>query len=298
MAKSQKGQFVNRQQAQTTGAHQHDSGEHHFGSNRANLEKMRQEQAIAAEGPSAQPTAVSHLSGEDVDTLVSASPFISAYVADKFDASGNGANGNIDILNAAAFRDAWVAYALTKRNSKTQRTYTEAEAIAHEPNINAFQGGGRITIHENRGEVATAIHESVHLFSDLDWLSTVGFNVNEGATEYFTHLLCTEQGINRGVFYTQQKACIEKRVAAVGQTPLAKGFFRGSLSSIESAVNGGSKADGMLKGAAWGSLAGPAGVLIGGMIGIALEQPEHAGRWEQWIALMQASSWREANAQF
>ena len=36
----------------------------------------------------------------------------------------------------------------------------------------------------------------MHLFSHAGW--DVGFNVNEGTTEYFTKKLCAELGLKRG----------------------------------------------------------------------------------------------------
>ena len=69
--------------------------------------------------------------------------------------------------------------------------------------VNAFADGTQIHVNERRGEPATTVHESMHLFSADAWLPAVGFNANEGATEYFTKKLCAENKMTRGNFYAR-----------------------------------------------------------------------------------------------
>jgi hypothetical protein len=44
-------------------------------------------------------------------------------------------------------------------------------------------------LHADRGTPSTAIHESMHRYAPLTVLTTLGFNFNEGVTEYFTRKL-------------------------------------------------------------------------------------------------------------
>lgn len=49
-------------------------------------------------------------------------------------------------------------------------------------------------IHQDRGTRSTAIHESMHRYSESAVNVTYGFNMNEGITEYFTRLITDKDG--------------------------------------------------------------------------------------------------------
>nr|MCU0514954.1 hypothetical protein [Anaerolineae bacterium] len=56
-----------------------------------------------------------------------------------------------------------------------------------EDTTNAFvDQQGLIWVHKKRGNAGTVIHEGVHKYANGVFLSEVGFNFNEGVTEYFT----------------------------------------------------------------------------------------------------------------
>ena len=279
------------------GGHSHEGGGHghDHGSNSAHQDHLH----VNTEGGAGSGTKVDHTTGEEVDTYLSAHPFLSAYVAEKFDAEGNGANGKVNILDAGAFKDAWVAYATVRTNPDTGSTFTEAEALAWEPTVNAYQGDGQIYIHEERGEAGTAIHESVHLFAHSTWVPAVGFNANEGTTEYFTRMVCDEQGITRGAFYTDQRSSVEVLAGEVGDAPLASAFFQGDIDGLESEVNGSNVDDNVRAGAMWGGLIGGLiGAGVGAGIGYLTSEEESPDRWTQWLAFMKAGQYSDADALF
>jgi hypothetical protein len=179
---------------------------------------------------------VGHTTGAQVDTYLKASPFIADYVAQKF-ANGIKADGHVHIHTPAAFITAWIAYAMVRTNPDTAAIFTEAEARAWEPNVNAYQEGTEIHIHQDRGEAGTAIHESIHLFADTSYMATLGFNANEGTTEYFTRMICTEQNITRGSFYVSNRQSIEALVAATSQELVAKAYFNGAIAALRTTVD-------------------------------------------------------------
>ena len=179
---------------------------------------------------------VAHTSGEQVDAYLDASPFIRDYIEEKAE-SGIRAQGHVHIHTPSEFVDEWVAYAMTRTNSATGNRYTEEEARAAEPNINAFRDGTEIHIHQDRGEAGTAIHESMHLYSDDGYRNRVGSNANEGTTEFFTRMVCEEQEITRGAFYTRQRRSVETLVEATSDELLAGAYFQGNIDALESSVD-------------------------------------------------------------
>jgi len=201
-----------------------------------------------------------HLTGKQVDGYLMASTFLKPYIKPKMTA-GTTAEGAVEIHDAADFKAEWIAYAMTKINPDTGNKYTEKAARRAERNINAFQGGGKIHLHTRRGERATTIHESMHLFSSTSFISAVGYNVNEGSTEYFTRVVTREQRIGRGNFYPPQQRSVKKLVGISSQEKLANAYFNGSLGDI--------KTDADAKG---------------------------AGTWDKWLGYMKGGKYVRANA--
>jgi hypothetical protein len=183
---------------------------------------------------------VKHTEGKTVDTYASADPFLKAYVKTKIE-GGTKAEGHVHIQNAADFKKKTVEYLMAHLNEATSKTYTKAEAEAFEPDINAYQDAGEIYIHEERGETGTAIHESMHLYANDSYVSTLGFNINEGTTEYFTRVITAEQKITRGSFYPSQYASVNKLVGATSKDTLADAYFNGKIKEMGDAVEGKAK---------------------------------------------------------
>jgi hypothetical protein len=178
---------------------------------------------------------VKHTTGEKVDTYIDASPFIKTYVADKVK-GGTKAAGHVHIHNDADFTKAVVAYLVKHSNPDTGKTFTEDEAKAWAPTVNAFQDDKDIHIHEDRGEVSTSIHESMHLFEDDSFLSK-GWDLSEGATEFFTRILCKEQKIERTGFYESQLSSVKKLVDATSKETLAGAYYQGKVAALTTAVD-------------------------------------------------------------
>jgi len=177
--------------------------------------------------------------GKDVDTYASAEPFIKAYVAEKIK-GGTKAEGHVHVYDAAEFKKKTLEYLMGGLNDATGKTYTKEEAEAFEPRVRAYQDAGEIYIHEDRADMGTAVHESMHLYSNDTFPGTLGFNVNEGTTEYFTRMITDEHKIARGG-YPSQFASVTKLVGASSKETLAEGYFNGKLKGLEDAVEGKAK---------------------------------------------------------
>lgn len=182
-------------------------------------------------------TKVKHTTGKEVDTYLKASPFIKAYVEAKFK-TGTKAEGHVQIHTPEDFVKAWVKYSLGRSNPDTGKTFTEDEAKKWEPKVNAFRDGTEIHIHQGRGETGTAIHESIHFFCEDSYRDTVGFHANEGTTEYFARMICSEQKITRGDFYVSERKSVEKLVTVTTKEKLAAAYFQGKVDDLKKAVEG------------------------------------------------------------
>jgi hypothetical protein len=182
--------------------------------------------------------AIGHKTGKEVDAYLDASPFFKKLVADAVKA-GKKAEGHVHIWTKAEFLTKCEAYLKGKTNPNTSAVFTDAEATEFAKTVNAFQDANEIHVNEERGEAATTVHESMHLFTHATFLPKVGFNVNEGATEYFTKKLCAEQtpAIPRGDFYPDQHKSVKKLVDYAGEDVVAAAYFNGKLAELEAAVD-------------------------------------------------------------
>lgn len=102
--------------------------------------------------------------------------------------------------------------------------------------INGFvDSKGRVWIEQNSGNPGTLIHEGIHKYSEGSYLSTLGFNANEGTTEYFTRIICKDLGVTRGNYETQFKI-IETLVNNVASKDIvASAYFDGDIDALKSA---------------------------------------------------------------
>ena len=212
----------------------------------------------------AKKPAVGHKTGAEVDAALDASPFFKPLIANGVKA-GKKADGHVHIYPAAEFLTKCEAYLKGKQNPNTGAVFTDDEAKAFAKNVNAYQEGLEIHVNEERGEAATTVHESMHLFAEATWLPKMGFNANEGTTEYFTKKLCAELKLTRSAYYNDQYLAVKKLVDYVGETYVAEAFFNGKLAELEAAVD---------------KKAGDAG----------------AGTFTKWIGYMEASKYTEAKA--
>lgn len=205
---------------------------------------------------------IDHTTGAEVDAFVRAHDFFNYYIQSSFDRDGNGANGQITILDGDAFDAEWTTYAMARTNPNTGALFTAAEAVAFP--VAAFVDNGRIILHARRGNEGTAIHESMHLFTHSTYLREMGFNINEGTTELFTRILCRANSIRRRGNYQAQYTSLLAVAEGLerGHNLLASAYFDGNYSGLREAMN------------------------------------EVPGRYEQWKALMAANNFNAAAALF
>jgi hypothetical protein len=99
-------------------------------------------------------------------------------------------------------------------------------------------------LHADRGTPSTAIHESMHRYAPLTVLTTLGFNFNEGVTEYFTRKL-TDQNAKPAKLKGPERSNYQAQVTFVREmlwilgttevdreTALAQIYFDGNIAVL------------------------------------------------------------------
>lgn len=173
---------------------------------------------------------VLHATAKEIKEYLVNSPFLKGYVSSRFSAD-NPLEGHIHVDDAATFRAACIAYIMAAGS-------TREKAESMEPNISAFRDRDDVHVHEGRGQFTTTIHESMHRFSDAAFQTQLGFNANEGATEYFTRIVCRDQGLSRSGFYESPLASIELLVSTTSREFVADAYFKGAMGLLKIAVDG------------------------------------------------------------
>ncbi len=102
--------------------------------------------------------------------------------------------------------------------------------------INGFvDSKGRVWIEQNSGNAGTLIHEGIHKYADDAILNTLGFDFNEGTTEYFTRIICKDLAVTRGNYETQYKI-IDTLVNNVASKEIvAAAYFDGNIDRLKAA---------------------------------------------------------------
>jgi hypothetical protein len=155
---------------------------------------------------------------------------LDAYVTNAV-AAGRQIEGQVGVVGSADWDRAGIAHygeAVWKTGPPPKTPKKDA--------INGFvDSKGRVWIERNSGNAGTLIHEGIHKYSEGSFLSTLGFNTNEGTTEYFTRLICKELKVERGNYETQFKI-IETLVDNVAsKEALAAAYFDGDFAALKSA---------------------------------------------------------------
>jgi Domain of unknown function (DUF4157) len=204
---------------------------------------------------------IAHTSGAQLDTYVSGTAAISGYLSSTI-AAGRVATGHVHFFNAADFRTRCVAYLVGKTNPNTGGAFTQAEAEAFEPGVNAYQDGADVYVHQDRGTPSTVIHEGMHLY-ESDTFTAVGFNISEGATEWLTRLVIADRslGFVRNNYQSQYNS-LTKLAAKGGQGALMAAYFNGNIAGLRTAVDAATS----------------------------------AGTYDRWVTFMNASNYASADA--
>ncbi len=147
------------------------------------------------------------------------------YVADAVMA-GKKVEGQIGIVAAADWDRAGVAH-------YGEQTWFRASPTPKKDAINGFvDSAGRIWVERNSGNAGTVIHEGMHKYSSDAVLSTLGFNVNEGMTEYFTRIICADVGIVR-TNYGSNHELIVALAGKVTKDVVASSYFGGNIDALK-----------------------------------------------------------------
>jgi hypothetical protein len=214
--------------------------------------------------PPARPAKQKLRAGREVDAIFDASPFLKDLVGAKL--GKHKLEKAMKLDDEATFQGGWIEYAQRSINPATNRNFTEQEAkdfMARE-GVRAFQDEdrGEVHIRKERSDLGTQLHEGLHLFSDDRWRKRMGYNVNEGVTEYFTRKLGPEVQVERDdSSFLRQYTSATHLVTAVTEPVVAAAYFNGDIAALKTAVDGKGK-----------------------------------GTWHKWLDLLDANDYKGANA--
>jgi hypothetical protein len=209
----------------------------------------------------APPKRIVLTSGKEIDAFLAASSFFGRYTKGKMK-EGTSAEKSFKFHDEEEFKKRWVAYAVGNENPETGKPFTKEEAEAKR--VTAFLIPEKKEIHLNKKWAGQEVklHETLHLFSDESaWINVVGYNVNEGATEFFREILCAETNMPFNTNFSRQHASVTKLVAISSKEALAAAYFEGKLEGIRSAV-----------------------------------EAKGEGRWARWLRSMEQGKYAEADA--
>jgi hypothetical protein len=214
--------------------------------------------------PTARPPKQKLRAGREVDAIFDASPYLKDLVGAKLGKQKIAKAMKLD--DEAAFQKAWLKYAQRSINPATNRNFTEEEAkdFNAREGVRAFQDEdrGEVHIRKERADLGTQLHEGLHLFSDDRWRKRMGYNVNEGVTEYFTRKLGPEVQVERDdSSFLRQYTSASHLVTAATEPVVAAAYFDGAIAALKTAVDARGK-----------------------------------GTWDKWIGFLDANDFKHANA--
>jgi hypothetical protein len=214
--------------------------------------------------PTARPPKQKLRAGREVDAIFDSSPFLKDLVGAKL--GKHKLAKAMKIEDEATFERAWLEYAQRSINPATNQNFTEKEAkdFSAREGVRAFQDEdrGEVHIRKERANLGTQLHEGLHLFSDDGWRKRMGYNVNEGVTEYFTRKLGPEVQVERDdSSFLRQFTSVTHLVTVATEPVVAAAYFGGDIAGLKTAVDGRGR-----------------------------------GTWDKWLDLLDANDFKGANA--
>lgn len=183
-----------------------------------------------------QPDAAAHMSGAEADEFIRQNMGSISHLKGYIDTAvgaGKKADGYIAVVGDEDWKRIY------------EKQYKGRTAGKDDTFTNAFIANTHAdrpaVIHHDRGTRSTAIHESMHRYSELGVLHTYGSPLNEGITEYFTRLITDKDGkpvhggkSNRSN-YQKNWTFVQALLGVLGdglveqQTALAEAYFSGKV---------------------------------------------------------------------
>jgi hypothetical protein len=217
--------------------------------------------------PAVRPPKPKLRTGREVDAIFDTSPYFKDLVGERMKKVTLAKAMKVD--DEDQFEAAWVEYAMRSYNPQTEANYTEEDARRYlaTKGVRAFQDEDRGVIHirRSRADLGTQLHEGLHLFSDDGWKRPMGYNANEGVTEWFTRKIGPEVGVERDdSSFLQQYTSATHLIAAAGEAAVAAAYFEGDVAGLEKKIDG--------------------------------RRADAAGTWKRWLRHLDAGEYKAANA--
>ncbi|GLZ79967.1 hypothetical protein Afil01_47740 [Actinorhabdospora filicis] len=165
------------------------------------------------------------------------SPLLRGYAAAKWGAKGP---PRMRMIEDAAWVEFAAGQCAGRENPKTGKPMTPEELRREVANWGGFtdSASGLMYMRHSDYIAGAAIHELVHALAGAGFLHTIGFDANEGATEYFARRAAGELKVAPSDSYPKQHEVIASLAGYVGEELVTAAFFGGgNTSAIASEVN-------------------------------------------------------------
>ena len=98
--------------------------------------------------------------------------------------------------------------------------------------------GTDIYVQQERGDASTVIHEGMHLYSSAAYRTELGFNINEGTTEWLCRQVIADNSLGYvRTNYDTQRASVVKLAAKAGSDKVMKAYFDGDVAGLRAATD-------------------------------------------------------------
>lgn len=175
-------------------------------------------------------------SGAEIDTQIDAVALIKAAIGPQV-GTGRKIEGHITQHDAALWPDVLADYLTGGENREEGGGYSREQALAKAATVPGYAEGAEVHLNRAAADRYIAVHEAMHVYQNDGFTNKVGWQVNEGATDYFARLVADQHRIVPQQAYTRPRGAVTKLVALVGQDVLAGAFFQGRGKALEVAVN-------------------------------------------------------------
>jgi hypothetical protein len=130
-----------------------------------------------------------HMTGPEVDTFIEAAmnrfPHLQPYIA-AANKDGRRATGNLVVVDDFYWKELYKQHLPSEPIGSDDELRTNAFIVVRDDDV--------IVLKNDRGPRSTAIHETMHLYSNDNVFQSFGRSFDEGVTEFFTRLLADRDG--------------------------------------------------------------------------------------------------------
>jgi hypothetical protein len=135
--------------------------------------------------------------------------------------------GALEVLDAAAFKEAW-----ERVYGKTKYSWDKWVVLKPGGSLNGFAHKGINYVNKESANLGTVPHEMLHNNTAADWTAVVGSEFNEGATDYLKQYALKKAGKTSPNSYPSQMAVVATYVAIASEDSLFTAYLKGGADKL------------------------------------------------------------------